>query len=533
MMRLIFKLRFICILVVFVVSSCQSVQQYNSHIDSEISVKKQKKDLDFINKKLTKNHPKLDLYLSQNKINFKFDSLKKSIDKPLKPNEFFLKINPIISQLRHGHTDTFPLYRKSTKSEIKRLKNSVGPFSQITTFWQNDSLYLIQVSKKDSVLKVGSKILAIDGISPQQLKAKYQSAVYGDGFNKTYLANRLNRSFFNNYYLLENGLKDSINLSLSYKGKQVDHVIKRVFNKEEDKKKEKVSKKDTIKQESVTNTKSDKLKPFNYSFNQSTKSYARSLSFPTNDSAFAVLKVNTFSYGSYKKDYQSIFKIIHDYKVKNLVLDLRNNGGGRLADANQLFAYLKPAQEEFLSHQTVKSPTALKRTMVDITPKLLKPIIYPISYLAYLLTKKSENNEYEIKPSLSRVKIKDLKDDYNGNLYVIINGGSYSASAMISANLKGLNRAYFVGEETGGDANGTVAGLMPDYKLPHSKLKLSIGTIYLTPKYYQTEVIGHGIYPDQEIKTTLKDRLNKIDPQLRWILKDVKNDNSALKKVVK
>ena len=331
--------------------------------------------------------------------------------------------------------------------------------------------------------------------------------------------------------MLENGLKDSINLSLSYKGKQVDTVVKRVFNKE-DKKKEKVSKKDTIKQESTDKTKTEKLKPFNFSFNKSTKSYARILSFPTNDSTFAVLKVNTFSFGKYKKDYKSIFKIIHDYKVKNLVLDLRNNGGGRLADANQLFAYLKPNQEEFLEHQIVKNPSALKRTIVDITPNFFKPIAYPISYLAYIFTKK-EDKEYEIKPSLSRVKNKDLKDDYKGNLYVIINGGSYSASAMISANLKGLDRAYFVGEETGGDANGTVAGLMPNYKLPHSKLKLSIGTIYLTPKYFKTDKIGHGIYPDQEIKTTLKDRLNKIDPQLRWILKDVKNDNSALKKVVK
>lgn len=532
MMRLILKFRFVSVLVVFAVFSCQSVKQYNAHIDSEISVKKQRKDLDFIHKKLIKNHPKLDLYLSENEISFKFDSLKKTIDKPLTPNEFFLKINPIISQLRHGHTDIFPLYRKSTKSEIKRLKNSVGPFSQITTFWQNDSLYLIQVSKKDSILKIGSKILSIDGVNPQQLKAKYQSAVYGDGFNETYLANRLNRSFFTNYYLLEKGLKDSINLRLSYKGKQVDIIVKRVFNKE-DKKKEKASKKDTIKQESTDKVKTEKLKSFNFSFNQSTKSYARILSFPTNDSTFAVLKVNTFSFGNYKKDYQSIFKIIHDYKVKNLVLDLRNNGGGRLADANQLFAYLKPDEKEFIADQLVNNAGSFQRAIVGVVPKILKPIIYPLSYISYFITSKKKDNYSQIKPSLSRIKTKYLKDDYSGNLYVIINGGSYSASVMISANLKGVNRAYFVGEETGGDANGTVAGLMPDYKLPHSKLKLSIGTIYLTPKYFQTEQIGHGIYPDQEIKTTLKDRLNQIDPQLRWILKDVKNDNSALKKVVK
>ena len=515
------------------ISACRSVDRYNAHIDSEISIKKQLKDIDYIQKKLIKNHPKLDLYTAQSQVDLKFDSLKKTITRSIKPNDFFLKTNAIIAQLKHGHTDVYPLYKKNKKSEVKRLKNTIGPFSQITTFWQNDSLYVVQATVKDSVLKPGANILAVDGISPQQLKEKYQAAVYGDGENKTYLENRLNRTFFNNYYLLENGLKDSINVDVLYKGKKYKTVVKR-FTKPEEKKKEKPSKKDSVKQPTSNKPKTNKLKLYNFSFNKTTKAYARSLSFPTNDSTFAVLKINTFSYGNFKKDYQSIFKIIADYKVKNLVLDLRNNGGGRLVDAYQLFAYLCPNQDEFLTHQIIKSPSSFKRTLVDISPKYLKPIVFPVSYLAFLLTKKNKANEYEIKPSLSCIKTSsNPADAYHGNLYVMINGGSYSASATISANLKGLNRAFFVGEETGGDANGTVAGLMPNYQLPNSKLKFTIGTIYLTPKYYQTDTIGHGIYPNQVIKTTLNDKLNRVDPQLKWIVKDVKNNNAELKKVVK
>lgn len=522
--------RFLFIIIVLLtVFSCTSTKQFNAHIERELSVKDQLKDLNFIERKLIKNHSKLDLYLSQSEINFKFDSLRQRINVPLKPNDFFLKVNSVIAQFRHGHTDIYPLFKRISHKEEKRIKNSTGPLSQLTTFWVNDSLYIINTSINDSLLKKGSVILAIDGITPSQIKSKYQKVIYGDGFNTTYFNNRLNRSFFSQYYLLENGLKDTLQLSIYNKNEFKKLEIKRLFKSKEKKKLPAVKNKNQLKVKSKPTEKPVQLKTFYFSLNKKTKTYSRILSFPTNDSTFAVLKINTFSFGKFKKDYQSIFKIIKDYNVKNLVLDLRNNGGGRLADANQLFTYLQTDQIEFLGSQIVKSPSVMQRTMVNLSPTIVKPIMYPFSFISYLLINKSSTNEYQIKPALSRIKNKYPTTVYQGNLYVIINGGSYSASTMIAANLQGLNRAYFVGEETGGDANGTVAGLIPTYKLPNSKLKLSIGTIYLTPNYYKTETIGRGIFPHKEIKTTLQDALKNIDSQLRWIIQDVKEDNKALK----
>ena len=120
---------------------------------------------------------------------------------------------------------------------------------------------------------------------------------------------------------------------------------------------------------------------------------------------------------------------------------------------------------------------------------------------------------------------------YNGNLYVIINGGSYSASSLISTNLQANKRAFFVGEETGGDYNGTVAGLMPKFKLPNSKLTMSVGTVYLSPLEIRQE-IGRGIFPNKEIKQTLKSKIKNQDVELIWILNDIKQNNSAYKMVL-
>ena len=525
------RFSFLYIFLVICLFGCTSVERYNAHIDKNIPIHQLRKDVDFVHKKLIRNHPKLDYYIPKDQIEYKFDSLKESIQEPLKPNEFFLQIQSVVSNLRHGHTDVMPLFKKSTKKELKYYKNSTGPLGQISTFWHNDSLYVVSTTTKDSVIKPGSVIVKIDDIEPQKLVEKYKHTFYGDGYGTTYFQNRLTRNFISYFYNLEEETKDSILYTFSYQGREYQHTVHRKFKAAE---KKEVKKNDTIDKQPVIKVPTVKrLKTYQYSHSKSSNSYARTLSFPTNDSAFAVLKVSTFSYGDFAKDYKGIFDKVKAYKVQNLVLDLRSNGGGKLADSYQLFSYLVPNQAEFLADQEVVSSSAVQRTINQMFPIYLRPIVYPFSFISHFVTKKDNKNQSYIKPALSRIKNNNPEDAYKGNLYVMINGGTYSASAIISSNLKGFNRAYFVGEETGGDANGSVAGLMPNFKLPHSKLKFQIGTVFLQPKHYKTDTIGRGIYPNKEIKTTLEDRIKNIDPQLRWILSDIKNENAELKTVVK
>ena len=116
---------------------------------------------------------------------------------------------------------------------------------------------------------------------------------------------------------------------------------------------------------------------------------------------------------------------------------------------------------------------------------------------------------------------------FKGKIYVLINGGSFSASSLISSNLKSSKRVTFVGEETGGAFNGTVAGFMPVLELPHSELKIRIGIMAMVP-HHKTEIIGRGIFPDKEITPSLEDRLQGNDPELNWILSNSKASINAL-----
>ena len=106
----------------------------------------------------------------------------------------------------------------------------------------------------------------------------------------------------------------------------------------------------------------------------------------------------------------------------------------------------------------------------------------------------------------------------------MINGNSFSASSILSTQLKGNQRAIFVGEETGGAYNGTVAGISKMYELPNTKVKVKVGLLYIDAPFKVTPD-GYGVQPDVKIVPTYQDRLNKIDPELAWILEDIEDEN--------
>ena len=509
------------------IGSCVSVEKYNAHIDKEIPANKLKKDVDFVYKKLKRYHPKLDLYTSQEQIDYKFDSLKKTINQPLKPNDFYVKFFPIFESLEHGHTDIYPLFKRLDKKRTKKFKESKSAFSDYSFFWQNDSVFLVADYSKINPINQGSALLYIDSVSTKYLYDKYKKSIYGDGKNQTFSDNVFNRTFLN-YFTLENGIKDSVELTFKMGNSIIRKKTFRAYSKPKNDKATEIPK---ITKEQKEVERKVRIKQKKYGYSKSSKTYSKDLTFPTNDSTIAVLKVTDFRKGKIRELYKEVFTDIKNYKVQNLVLDLRNNGGGYLKDSHYLYAYLVDDSKVFLGEKIVANKTSFGKSLYNLFPVYSYPLLWLGSGYTYFSTSKNTKDEYELHVPFSHVKIdKDLV--YHHNLYVIINGGSYSASALISANLQLKNRAFFVGEETGGDFNGTVAGLMPKFTLPNSKLKISVGTVYLSPTEKRDEQ-AHGVYPNQLIKPNLQDKIKRTDAELKWILNDIKKGNIEYNKVLK
>ena len=510
-----------CLLFILLLfAQCSSVKKENEHLQRLIGANQLKKDIDFAYKKFQKLHPKLNYYISKDSLDYKFDSLKTSINGPLTPLEFYKKISPVVAAIKQGHSYVLAPEKAYTKKETKAfLKKGTGPFSQFDFGFYQDKLYVIKNKSTNKTIQAGTEVISVNGIKPAELIQEYNHYYSSDGFNSS-LKKQLAGKRFVSYFTTEYGIKDSLQYVFKFNDSIKSITIKRL-KADSAKKTKKIAQINIIEKKLQ---KSFQRKKRINGYDKSNKNFIRSLDFYQKDSSIAIIKIRGFKKGNFRKFYKESFAEIQRKNPKTLIIDLRNNGGGRLNEIVNLYSYLADSTFVFLKKSEVVSRTSLLKGAYsnndNIAVKTLKTAIYPFiySYLLFAVHKDKDGKNYiatDNKPH------KINRKAFHGKLYVLINGGSFSASSIISSNLKGSQRATFVGEETGGDYNGTVAGFMPVIKLPYSKLKVRMGIMNIAP-FYQTKVIGHGIFPDTTITPTLEDQIQEKDPELDWVIKNSK-----------
>lgn len=505
-------------------AQCTSIKRNNKHLNDLISEKNLKSDVDFVYKKLQKLHPNLYWYISKEDLDFKFDSLKTTIKNPMTSFDFYKKLSPVIANVRQGHMFVSPPEKLLTKKETKALiKKGTGPFSQFDFELFNDKLYVVKNKSYDKSIKIGTEVVAINDKKPTDLFKQYDKLFTSDGFNQTYKRNASYRKF-SKFYTFENGILDSVRYDFKYNDSIKTVSIKRkVVDSTETIKKEIKKKRNAF--DKAKKKAEDKDKS-TYGYVALTKNYNRNLKFIEKDSSIAVMKIRGFMEGNFKTFYEESFSKIEDYKSKTLIIDLRDNGGGRLNEISNLYSYLSDSTFVFVDESEVVAKTSLFHADYfkggSLAIKALKVVFSPLFYgYAFFSVHKNENGKYYHATNTKPHKVSH--DAFKGKVYVLINGGSFSASSIISSNLKGSKRATFVGEETGGAYNGTVAGNMPIVKLPKSNIKVRVGLKLIAP-HYKTDIKGRGIFPDVPITPTLEDRIKGNDPEMNWVLNDIKSN---------
>ena len=167
----------------------------------------------------------------------------------------------------------------------------------------------------------------------------------------------------------------------------------------------------------------------------------------------------------YKQEFKSAvtkaFVTIRENNIGNLIVDLRDNQGGDFKPGIILLSHLLNQPVEFLEGS--------KQARI-VTPYV---------------------------------------DAFKGNLYVLVNGGSFSNSGIVSSYLELTKRAVFIGEETAGNKN-IISGEPRDFILPNTKIITEIST----RKYRirQSDNDGHGIVPAYEIIPSIDDIIKGRDP---------------------
>jgi hypothetical protein len=330
----------ILFLIVISITSCASLKKHNESISQLHSVIDLKDDVNKIHKQLVKHHPKIYQYITKNEFDYKFDSLKQMITKPINSKQFFEKIGPIIVSVHQGHISVIPPFRKFSKEERKVRANQKLEFSNLDFEEFNNKVYISNVIDKRDSLLIGAEVVKINDVPVHKLVNKYKTYFASDGYNKT-LKKRFVNNSFKSYYYVDNGVADSLKIVF----RKNDSTFFRDFKRVTKVKKKVIT--TQLKKRTKAERKENKLKQkekweFNdkYGYIKSRKEFTRNFKYIGKDSTVAYMKIRGFTTGNYEEFYKESFSTIDSLKTSKLIIDLRDNSGGRLSEIEDLYSYL-------------------------------------------------------------------------------------------------------------------------------------------------------------------------------------------------
>jgi C-terminal processing protease CtpA/Prc len=208
------------------------------------------------------------------------------------------------------------------------------------------------------------------------------------------------------------------------------------------------------------------------------------------------------------------FDMLKRKKIGNLIIDLRDNEGGSEHQQAELMSYLY--NKPFKLYENIYVSRLDYRPLKEViavnekdTSRLLD------NNEDEWMRRISDNlwiNNYEYYEGLQLQPPK--ANVFQGNLYILMNGGSFSSTSALIANIKNTTKAKFIGEESGGLYEGPTGGQTVPIILPNSKIMIRISPNINIGFLYKKNPIGRGVLPDYPVNYSIEDILGKRDLEI-------------------
>ncbi|HEY9130964.1 MAG TPA: S41 family peptidase [Dyella sp.] len=197
------------------------------------------------------------------------------------------------------------------------------------------------------------------------------------------------------------------------------------------------------------------------------------------DAGTAYLNVPTFSNkryreagANYEATIQKIFDELAQRNARNLILDLRDNGGGSEPNESILFSYLVEAP---LRKYAAVEARGRHISVRDLSGTTFETEVFDDGEMK--LQHRLPNGRLlrrNIPPEGLMTRWGRSSPVYRGRLVVLAGGNTFSGGAELASMLFHVRRAVFVGEEAGGTHEGNTSGYRWPVTLPNSGMTLRI-----------------------------------------------------------
>ncbi len=460
--------------------------QQQDLLTKKMAPRQMRSDMDLLKKILEANHPSLNWYTSKDSLDQLFNDVYSSLNDSLTELHFRNKLSAWVTAIKCGHTTV----RVSKKLSKELSKNQLPQFPLQLKVWGDTMAVLGNAFRKDTVLKRGTIITQINGLGIQQIRDSIFKTISTDG-NSINHKNQVLSNSFPYWYNTVIG-SDSVYNITYYDGSELMQTtqVKSFVSIQAPKRSNNQNINSTIspKPDSLIANQAVMAEPKKMSKRQLTQLSRRSLSIDTANST-AIMRLNTFSRGSLKQFFRRSFRLMNELEIKNLVIDLRSNGGGKVENSTRLTQYL--INRSFKIGDTVVAQSRKFEYGRYIHPSAIYWLAMNIGGT------KMEDGKIHYRRYETHFYAPTEKNHFGGKVYLIQGGASFSAATMFIATLKGQENVSVIGEETGGGYYGNSAMHIPSIVLPNSGLRVGLPMYRLVMDKNRPK--GNGIMPDMFI----------------------------------
>jgi hypothetical protein len=460
----------IYVFVLLLCQSCLTTKTFDP--DKKYPPEKLRKDYQLFRGILEQNHPSLYWYATRDSINHYFDQGYAALTDSMTETQFKTLLSFVIARINCGHTSVRYSKRYSDWLDTARRPQ----FPLIMKWWKDTMVVAMNLNRSDTILKRGMIIQSINGRSARQLTDSLFDYFVTDGFNLTgkyqYLSTGLNFSaWYKNVY----GYTPSFDIRYRDTDtvKQVTvpiydpraDTMRRMFNRR-----------------LLAGAGSGRKRGRNID-----RFITRNLQIDTAGKT-AFMTLNTFENGNgLVRFFHQSFRTLNEQKIPNLVIDVRSNGGGDATKSTLLTRYI--IDRKFKLADSLYAITRHSHYDRYIQHGLL------YDALMWVITSKRSDGKFHYGYFERHYYKPRQKDHYNGQVYILIGGNSFSATTLFAGALKGQKNVTLVGEETGGGWYGNTAWIIPDATLPNTGIRFRLPRFRLVVDKNR-EKNGLGVQPD-------------------------------------
>ncbi|GAB6975276.1 S41 family peptidase [Prevotella falsenii] len=406
--------------------------------DGKLSRQQAINDLDSLVYMLCEVHPNIFSVCTPTTFLSQANAIKQAFPDSLTTLDFYRSVAPLVVAVGDGHTAlSFP-YEDTFGKEMPRFPLMVSVDANDSTITTRGTLFGVPE---------GAKIVSINGVSSKEMIEKMLP--YASGERTFFKLTNVSNGFLAYFYMLYNA--DEYDIQYIKNGKIISRKMRGVSLEEKQKEMKRGMKE-------VPQNKSASYRIIN--------------------KKAALLTVPHFMNVQELAD--TCCKMVADLNtrhIKNLIIDVRDNGGGSSKAVDSLLSYI--AKTPYIQFEKVWTK------VTPITQKLMR-------------RQYAQGVNFYVNDKMMQPK-SNAAQRYNGKVWVLMNHHSFSAAASFVWTVKAFKIGTLVGEEAGG--MNVAYGDVVMYALPQSKLQVAISfkRFWL---FGADENNIHGALPDIKVESS-------------------------------